>query len=89
MFLFNLLLEKPEACNFIKKEILAQVFFCKFCKISKNTFFTEHLWWLLLDFKWLVKMQSKFKTCKAFISQSEIHVKVLCINKLSPKTNFH
>ena len=31
------------ACNFIKKEILAQVFFCEFCEISKKTFFTEHL----------------------------------------------
>ena len=31
-------------CNLIKKEILAQVFSCKFCKISKYTFFTEHLW---------------------------------------------
>ena len=28
-----------KACNFIKKESLAQVFSCKFCKISKNTFF--------------------------------------------------
>ena len=28
----------------IKKDTLAQVFFCEFCKISKNTFFTEHLW---------------------------------------------
>ena len=27
-----------------KKETLAQVFFCEFCEISKNTFFTEHLW---------------------------------------------
>ena len=34
----------PLACNFIKKEILAQVFSREFCKISKNTFFTEHLW---------------------------------------------
>ena len=25
-------------CNFIKKETLAQVFSCEFCKISKNTF---------------------------------------------------
>ena len=32
------------ACNFIKKETLAQVFSCEFCKISKNTFYTEHLW---------------------------------------------
>ena len=31
-------------CNFIKKEIVAQVFSCEFCEISKNTFFTEHLW---------------------------------------------
>ena len=34
----------PEACNFIEKETLTQVFSCEFCKISKNTFFTEHLW---------------------------------------------
>ena len=36
------------ACNFIKKKALAQVFSCEFCEISKNTFFTEYLWWLLL-----------------------------------------
>ena len=28
-----------EACNFIKKEALAQTFSCEFCEISKNTFF--------------------------------------------------
>ena len=27
------------ACNFIKKEALVQVFSCKFCETSKNTFF--------------------------------------------------
>ena len=27
-----------EACNFIKKETLAQVFSCEFCEISKNAF---------------------------------------------------
>ena len=32
------------ACNFIKIEALAQVFSCEFCEISKNTFFTEHIW---------------------------------------------
>ena len=37
------------ACNFIKKETLAQVFSCEFRKISKNTYFKEHLWWLLLN----------------------------------------
>ena len=28
----------PEACKFIKKEALAQILFCKFCEISKNTY---------------------------------------------------
>ena len=32
------------ACNFIKKESLAQVLSCEFCEISKNTFHTEHIW---------------------------------------------
>ena len=27
----------------LKKESLGQVFSCKFCEISKSTFFTEHL----------------------------------------------
>ena len=31
------------ACNFIKKETLAQVFSCEFCKVSTNTYFTGHL----------------------------------------------
>ena len=31
------------ACNFIKKEALAQVFSYEFFKISKNILFTEHL----------------------------------------------
>ena len=30
-------------CNFTKKETLPRVFSCEFYKISKNTFFTEHL----------------------------------------------
>ena len=29
---------RPKACNFVKKETLAQVFPCEFCEISKNTF---------------------------------------------------
>ena len=35
---------ESEAYNFINKETLAQVFSCEFCEISKNTYFTEHLW---------------------------------------------
>ena len=34
---------QASACNFIKKEALAQVFSCEFCEISKNNFFTEYL----------------------------------------------
>ena len=35
---------RPEACNFVIKETLTQAFSCELCEISKNTFFTEHLW---------------------------------------------
>ena len=35
---------QASACNFIKKETLAQGFSCEFCEISKNIFFTEHVW---------------------------------------------
>ena len=38
----TLLKRDPEACNFIKKETLAQLFSCEFCEISKNTY-TEHI----------------------------------------------
>ena len=41
-FLLNL---HAETCNFIfKKDMLEQMFPCVFWEISKNTFFTEHLW---------------------------------------------
>ena len=40
---------QADACNFIKKVTLAQVFSCEFCEIFKNTFFMEHLWCLLLQ----------------------------------------
>ena len=32
----------------MKLQTLTQMFFCEFCKISKNTFFTEHFGRLLL-----------------------------------------
>ena len=34
----------PVPESLIKKETLAEVFCCEFCKISKNIFFKEHLW---------------------------------------------
>ena len=35
----SLLCCRPQACNFIKKEILTQVFSCEFCEIFKNIFY--------------------------------------------------
>ena len=34
----SLRMKSRQACNFIKKETLEQVFSCEFCEISKNTF---------------------------------------------------
>ena len=55
-----------EASNVIKKETLAQVLSCEFCEISKNTFFTEHLWttasiiiWIFTDIC-IVILSTKF-----------------------------
>ena len=39
----------PEASNSVKKEVLAQVISYELCKSFKNTFFIEHLRWLLLQ----------------------------------------
>ena len=40
--------QRPQVINFIKKETLAQVLYCEFCKISKNTFsYRAPLWPLL------------------------------------------
>ena len=41
LFLIKL---QASAYNFIKKQTLAQVFSCECSEISKNTFFTEHVW---------------------------------------------
>ena len=41
--LFNKVPGLRPACLLIK-ETLAQVFFCQFCEIFKNTFLKEHLW---------------------------------------------
>ena len=39
----SLFLIKLQACNFIKKDTLSQVFSCEFSVIFKNIFFTEYL----------------------------------------------
>ena len=36
------------ACNFLKKETPSQVLSCEYHKMFENSFFMEHLRWLLL-----------------------------------------
>ena len=37
------IVQESTACNFIKKETLAQVISYEFCEAFKNTFLTEHV----------------------------------------------
>ena len=61
---------RPMACNFIKKETLAQAFFCEFCKTFKNTFFTEHLRTTAsADYMWVKTMI--FPIESKFLNQSQ------------------
>ena len=57
-----------QACNFIKKEILAQVFSCEFCEISKNTFLQNTSGQLLLH---LVCTQNFYIRTKWMIPREE------------------
>ena len=47
---------RAQACNFIKKEALAQLFSCEFCENFKRIFLTEHLWRLL----WSIHLRNWF-----------------------------
>ena len=48
----------------LKKETLTQVFSCEFCIISKNTFFTEHLWTTTSTYKTLQALRYKQQNSK-------------------------
>ena len=68
---------RPEACNFIKKETLAQVFSCEFCEIFKNTlsyrapleclYFSGTNWPKLLDFGSVTNLVFAFCQSSVFI----------------------
>ena len=53
---------QAEACNFIKKETLAQMLSCEFCEISKNTFLYN---------------TSGSRFCNAFIINAFIYVFII------------
>ena len=50
---------------YLKKRTLAQMFSCEFWQTSKNTFFTEHLRWLLLYF--IFKKKTSFSLWTSYI----------------------
>ena len=56
------------ACNFIKKETLAQMFYCEFCELLRTPFFIEHLWWLLLF------MDDKLKKGYVFVNSDFLYI---------------
>ena len=74
--------DRPKACNFIKKETLAQVFSCEFCELSKNSSFTEHLQATAFAFKvhWVLSfiriifiepwVSKKLNNCKIITCES-------------------
>ena len=51
------------ACNFIKKETVAQAFTCEFCEIFKNVFFTERLLMTASKYNHLETPKSLLFTC--------------------------
>ena len=60
----------------IKKETLVQVSSCEFCEISKNTFLTEHPWWLFLFI-------NAFFKCYSFITSGLIQRQKTISNRSS------
>ena len=67
----NLFLKKfaGNACKFTEKETLAQVFSCEFFEISKNTFFTEHVWAAASDLRSMRKRFGKWQPRDEHIGQ--------------------
>ena len=71
------------ACNFIKKETLAQMFSCEFCEISKKTLFTEISGRLLLcfmtfsDWEFLPQRFKNICCCKIDCGNIIVYQKIL------------
>ena len=72
--------QENTCANFIKKETLQQMFSCEFCEISKNTFFIEHLLWLLLN-------SGKFENFKNSLRLKEDEIRLYrCTVRISQNT---
>ena len=69
-----------QACNFIKKKLPHR---CFPEYIFKNNFFTEHLWWLLLEFLIFEKSLTRFHPKKR--KRKKHSALVLCVEHLFPE----
>ena len=67
----SIFFNNPMACNFIKKEALAQLFSREFCKTFKNIFFTEHR----------MTASEHFKLIDIRIRVTEFHYNFKILNK--------
>ena len=85
------------ACNFIKKESLAQVFSCKFFDIFKNTFFIEHLLCLLLSCGCSVSVKENadrqnlihyFKCCFLLSFSKHFKISTVVVSLIKNVTNY-
>ena len=64
--MFFVLISMP--CNFLKKEASAQVFFCKFCKIFKITYYVE-----IMKTAASVFVQYHIRACRKYANQIEFY----------------
>ena len=70
---------QAEACNFIKKETLTQVFSCEFCELSRNTFLQntskrlllESQIWISLNRPQISRIQGSLETFNTWINFSD------------------
>ena len=60
----------------IKKETLTKVFSCEFYEISKNTFFTEHLWKSasIVSPRKIIKVAPQVKKIQEELGSANIHL---------------
>ena len=81
--------DRPQPCNFIKKETLAQMSSCEFCEISKNTFFTEHLWTtgsVVHLYSWWIHVKVSRRKLIQYFTDS-YHTRCKIWRKIMPKQN--
>ena len=74
------------ACNFIKKETLAQVFRCEFCEIFFRTFFAEHFQVTAWVFSLVLLKMSQYKEKVTAISYIDRYSLDFCIFNIKTMT---